>query len=208
MTSPEPPDEDAIRTAFVAALKSEPEMGRPETMWWSLRLPDGGGAHMKVSDESGMWLVTDVYVHGPEVTASVLQQVPVSQLNVIMNLVGEWDPDTIAEAMNEDLGQQVIADPDHEPSLARLRKRAENAPATLPVERAKSRPRLTRPDRTDPEGFYALVGAAYREYALQTRAPAVKIAEEAGVPVATARSWIREARRRGKLPQGRKGKAG
>jgi hypothetical protein len=69
-------------------------------------------------------------------------------------------------------------------------------------------PRGTRPDGTDPDGFSAKVAAAYREYAPQTRAPALKIADEAGVPVATVRSWIREARRRGKLPQGRKGRAG
>jgi hypothetical protein len=180
---------------------------RPLTMWWSLSRPDGGGAHIKISDEHGRWVITDVYVHGPEVTATMLRDVPAGQLNLIMNLLKGWDHWTIAEA-HEGTGQWVLADPDKEPSLAGLRKRALHAPSALPAPHDTERPRLGRPDGTDPDRFYALVAAAYREYAPQTRAPAVEIAREAAVPVGTARVWVREARRRGKLPPGRKGKAG
>lgn len=72
----------------------------------------------------------------------------------------------------------------------------------------RQRKRLTRPDGADPDEFYPLVARAYFEYAPKTRAPAKEIAAEAGVPVATAHRWIREARRRGFLPPARKGKAG
>jgi len=193
---------------ITSALSEDPELGRPFAVWWSVKLPEGGAAHMKVSDDGGTWKITDVYVHGPEITATSLRDVPVGRLGLIMNLLGEWDPYTIGETMHESFGQQILVDPEREPSLAVLRERARNAPDGLPVEQDSSRPPLTRPTGTDPDSFYAQVAAAYREYAPQTRAPALKIAEEAGVPIATARSWVREARRRGKLPQGRKGKAG
>jgi hypothetical protein len=180
--------------------------GRP-SVWWSLSRPGGGGVHIKVSHEENRWVITDVYVHGKGVTASALQSVPLTQLDLAMNLLTFADPRVIARVGN-DLGQAVLAETAHEPSLASLRQRAKHAPSQLPAPTGGPRPKLTRPDGTDPEGFSARVAAAYREYAPQTRAPALKIAEEAGVPVATARSWIREARRRGKLPQGRKGRAG
>jgi hypothetical protein len=164
---------------------------------------------MKTEERDNGWVITDVYVHAPEVTATVLREAPLGQLGLIMNLLGNWDPDTIADA-NKQMGQQVLLldDSSRDPSLARLRDRARTAGPDLPVYKVGSRPRLSRPDGSDPRGFYELVGIAYREYAPQTRAPAVAIAAEAGIPVATARGWIREARRRGNLPEGHKGKAG
>lgn len=65
-----------------------------------------------------------------------------------------------------------------------------------------------RPGGMDPELFYQLVAAAYNEYVRETRAAGARIAEEAGVPVTTAHRWIREARRRGFLPLGQRGKTG
>jgi hypothetical protein len=70
------------------------------------------------------------------------------------------------------------------------------------------RPPLTRPDRTDPDGHAEAVATAYADHVAAGRQPGLAIAEESGVPVATARGWIREARRRGKLPKGRRGRAG
>jgi hypothetical protein len=208
MTGTKKPEAVTVSEDLAAGLLSEPIGDSPPlTMWWSLSLPDGGGVHMKVEDGLNGWVVTDVYLHAPEVSATTLREAPVGQLGLIMHLLGNWDPDTIADGNNAG-GQRVLSDPSREPSLAMLRRRAEGAPMALPVYRVDSRPRLTRPDGSSPDGFYELVGIAYREYAAQTRAPAVEIANEARVPVATARGWIREARRRGKLPEGRKGKAG
>lgn len=200
--------DDPVARAFLKAMTNfTPGSQPPMTMWWSLSKPDGGGTHMRVTSDGGRWQITDVYIHGPALTATDLQAVPTTQLDLIMNLVGDWDPDTIAEAHN-DIGQQVIGDPEDEPTLAELRELAIDAPPELPRTPTDERPRLTRPDGTDPDGFAAQVAAAYREYVQTTRSPAVEIAKEAGVPVGTVRGWIREARRRGKLPEGRKGKAG
>jgi hypothetical protein len=175
-------------------VKQETSAPGPRSQWWSLSRPDSGGIHIKVTEEDGRWLVTDVYVHGHGVTMADLQEVPLRQLDRIMNLSGP-------------AGRRMSTGVTSDPALAELRKLAADAPPELPNP-APARLRLTRPDGTDPDSFYALVAGAYREYATQMRAPAVEIAGEAGVPVATARTWIREARRRGKLPEGRKGRAG
>lgn len=227
--------DDSVQRAFAEAMdarRNEPyEEPPPVSLWWSLSRPDGGGMHIKVTAvDFDRWVITDVYVHGQALTATDLQAVPLTRLDLIMNLLGYWrdddrgktgsimDGDVIADVTNElaskaGYGPAVtFHDPEErgteDPELADLRHLAEDAPPELPDLPAVERPRLTRPDGTDPDGFAARVAAAYREYAPQTRAPALKIAEEAGVPVATVRSWIREARRRGKLPQGHKGKAG
>lgn len=73
---------------------------------------------------------------------------------------------------------------------------------------ATGRRQLTRPDGTDPDAFYELVAQAYREALTTTSAPALAMAEEAGVPVGTAHRWIREARRRSFLPPARRGRVG
>lgn len=69
---------------------------------------------------------------------------------------------------------------------------------------------LRRPSSNPyPPAFYEAVAAAYREYVTSDpRAPAARVAEEAGVPVRTVHTWIQQARRRGFLPKGRRGKVG
>jgi hypothetical protein len=222
-TEGNPIELDPVDEAFPEAIAAEGAQPSPPLgLWWSLSRPEGGGMHIQVIMDGDRWLITDVYVHGNGVTATDLQSVPITALDLIMNLVGHWDdgaimdPGTITDVMNEQAAKAgygpgvlyVDGDVTEEPTLAQLRELATAAPPELNAPPTAERPRLTRPDGSDPDGFSMRVADAYREYAPQTRAPAVKIAEEAGVPVATARSWVREARRRGKLPQGRKGKAG
>lgn len=65
------------------------------------------------------------------------------------------------------------------------------------------RPRSPAPGHgrgRDVDAFYRAVAAAYRAHSAHTSAVAPAIADEADVPVGTARTWIREARRRGHLP--------
>ena len=200
---------DVVRWSSYGEHMTEPA-DDDQGVWISIGAPPHGGTHMRLRNADGHVVVDAVYVHGPEVTASTLQAVPVSHLALVTNLTGADLYTLLTVIKFGGLGYPVTHETaDHEPSLAELRAAAEDAPPELIlIERSSDRRRLTRPDGTDPDGFSARVAEAYREYAVQTRAPGVEIAAEAGVPVATARSWIREARRRGHLPEGRKGRAG
>ncbi len=90
--------------------------------------------------------------------------------------------------------------------LRELQQVADEGPAQV-YEQTELRPRLTRPDRSDPRAFYRQVADAYRQYVKHSNRPAVEIATEAGVPVATARRWINHARELGLLEKGQRGRA-
>lgn len=59
-----------------------------------------------------------------------------------------------------------------------------------------------------PDAFYEVVGKAYQALAGASTKPVADLAAANDVPVTTAQRWVREARRRRKLPPGRPGKAG
>jgi transposase-like protein len=56
--------------------------------------------------------------------------------------------------------------------------------------------------------FYQRVAASYSARAARTSRPAVEMANDNGVPVTTVHRWVKEARRRGFLPPGQKGRRG
>lgn len=58
-----------------------------------------------------------------------------------------------------------------------------------------------------PDEFYRQVAAAYEYLSESTRAPAAEIARRNRVEPSTAHRWIREAKARGMLARGQKGKA-
>lgn len=192
--------------------------GLNKAIWLTIATPEGGGTHMRITRSGDRWVVSDVYVHGSEVTASDLQSIPISQMDLFMNLASDnlddleslWSARSSAVPGDASALWKVTWD-SPEPTFDELKASAENAPNEIemlfkPI--AQDRPKLTRPDGSDPDGFYLGVARAYAEYAPRTRAPAIEIANEAGVPVGTARGWVREARRRGHLRPGRQGKVG
>lgn len=152
-------------------------------------------------------MVSDLYLHGPVLTADMLREISLSRLEAWRN--AEVDhPLFTSGARGKDSRERAGSDEDL--TVAELRQRARKvrerredvAQAFAQVEK------LTRPDGSDPEKFYRQVALAYRQYAIETKAPARAIADEAQVPVTTVHRWIREARQRGFLPPGRKGRAG
>lgn len=177
--------------------------------------PDGAdGVHVRVRRRDGHLVITDLYIHGTEITPEILRGISMSRLqaaltfNLVMGHVlptAELPADAVAPPIVRELGP-VVGDDVPEPSLAELRNRVQHDGRS--EEETPQRPPLTRPDSITPEQFYPRVAAAYSEYAPQTRAPAKEIAAEAKVPITTAHRWIREARRRGFLPPARKGKVG
>lgn len=65
---------------------------------------------------------------------------------------------------------------------------------------------LRRPDDRITDEFLIHLTAVYLELAAQKRAPAPVIAEQTGAPVRTVHRWIYEARKRGHLPPGHRGR--
>lgn len=59
-----------------------------------------------------------------------------------------------------------------------------------------------------PESFYDAVAGGYRALVASSSRPIADLAAANEVPLTTAQRWVREARRRGKLPPGRPGKSG
>lgn len=170
--------------------------------WASTKLDDEIALHLKLSvSDDGQLRVTEMLVTAPEVTTDVLRQIhPTRVLAAVADGAVELDPG-IAGPMALALERLRRANDDKTP-LAGLRARARNR-FTPP-----KRPALPRPDGTDVEAFYGAVAAAYRSASHESGAPATVLAEENGVPVETVRRWIKEARRRGHLPPGRKGRVG
>jgi hypothetical protein len=85
------------------------------------------------------------------------------------------------------------------------------APATQPRRRVEPRIRDDLREtavRGYPDRFYDEVASVYRDLARVTARPVAELASANEVPPTTAHRWVREARRRGKLPPGRPGKPG
>lgn len=175
--------------------------------------PESGGPWVRVHVEQdqyallvqttrrdGRRVINRVVIAGPEIDSGVLKRLPIGRIAADLNRRGEW-PEVAPTP--EEGGADHFLSKDVDRLLL-----ADQAGSTVFVEEESTRPRLTRPDGKDPEGFYSAVGQAYREALATTSAPAVALAEEAGVPIATVRGWIREARRRSFLPPARKGRAG
>jgi hypothetical protein len=93
----------------------------------------------------------------------------------------------------------VLAAHDPETSVASFHTRPDQ-PRDLRLERTG--------DRKHPDEFYAEVADLYSWTASRSRRPAADIAAANDVPVTTAHRWVKECRRRGLLPAGRRGQAG
>lgn len=180
--------------------------------WATYDLPPFGadGMHARAKQDSdGRWVITDLYVHGPALTAETLRGISIPRMEAKLaqdKRRAEADPDGRHAAVLADMRETD----DEALTIGKLRSRAKfvaNRERKF-REMGFKRTSLTRPDRSDPEEFYELVARAYGEYTAHSNAPAKAIAEEAGVPVTTVHRWIREARRRGFLPPARKGRAG
>ena len=64
------------------------------------------------------------------------------------------------------------------------------------------------PPGSKPDWFYQRLAAIYSSLAQRSNRPAMVLAERNEVPVTTVHRWVKEARRRGFLPPGQKGRRG
>lgn len=174
--------------------------------WVSTQTADGVAVHAHLGVHEGRVVVTGVLVEADEVTTDVLRQVQTARILAKVaadDVVLAGGNHSSIVMSGETLALlEAVGPADAELTLGQLRSRS---PVTVKGGRRR---RLGRPDGNDPEGFYRRVATTYRSAAVDSRQPAVVIAEENDVPVETVRRWIKEARRRGFLPPGRKGRAG
>lgn len=169
-------------------------------VWIPGEFPKASGRGLiRVREVEGRWIVTGLVVLAEEVTSRTLKNLP--QLAGIARILNA-DPDY------RDHVRKAV-EPRTRALTGAIERAYEGAPRRASVKTMQgARPQLTRPDGRDPEGHARRVAAAYVEAVQRGEAPAPALAAEAGVPVATVRGWIREARRRGFLLPGRKGRPG
>lgn len=177
--------------------------------WISYRDPDGtGGLHVRVDrDRNGDVVVRELYLHAGEITADTLRRIPIGRIEAAVSIASaDHRARRDADGDLTFAGWLALASTSDtsEVSMGELQRQV---PPEGEQDRS-DRERLTRPEGRDPDAFYLRVAEAYREYVATSRRPAAEIAAEADVPVGTVHRWVREARRRGYLPSGRKGRSG
>jgi len=160
--------------------------------WMSLELANGLSVHIRVEPADEYCIdpvITHLLIAAPDIDTDLLRNVHPQRL--------------LAQAHR---GTQVAAirflQDDSAVTIGELRGRARRP---KPPRRRKP---LGRPDAAkDRDAFYQAVAFQYRSAATESGRPAMVLAEENGVPVETVRRWVKEARRRGHLSPGRKGRA-
>lgn len=161
--------------------------------------PDAPDVLVRPEESEGRLVITGLVVRADPVDSSVTKSIPIARIESYLNI-----PD-----LRQFIAEGVAAAPDPlTPVLTQMFGPPEDERARQPRPARKPREPLTRPDGSDPEGFYRRVAEAYSELLAQTSAPAPLMAAEANVPVPTVHRWVFEARRRGVLPPARKGRAG
>jgi hypothetical protein len=128
-----------------------------------------------------------------ELTGTDLRRIPLARISAAVNEphARGW---VSAEAAKPDL-------------IDRLHKKADEGHGSS-RPRITARPILQRPPARADDEFYKKVAAAYRFHVERSDKPAVKIARDSDVPVATVRRWVNEARKRGHLGATEPGRAG
>lgn len=149
----------------------------------------------QVVEVDGRWTVTGVLVTANHIDSRVLKAIAPAVTGVVggLNAIPEM----------QDYARGHHPDPVIELNAA-VAAAVDELRGPPPAKARKRRAPLTRPDGKDPDQFYRRVAQAFGDAEAVRQSPALAIATEAGVPLATARGWIREARRRGALAPGRR----
>lgn len=160
--------------------------------WVAATVPGIGARFLVRAKFNGdRWVATGFWMESDEITSRTLRRPPLNAATTALAADAE-----IAAAADSGQGLSEA-----------LRTLLASAPdATRPP--CVVREPLRRPDRSDPEGHARTTAIAYQEAVRAGRDPGPAMAAEAGVPVCTVYGWIKQARLRGFLPPGQRGKAG
>ena len=184
----------------------------PEDAIAGLRVGDGGwvtattasGARLHVRFEAtAQGRLDPVELHlspAGRVDSAVLRRLPVASLAAMVNAPGRREE--VTRRLSEPgrpSGLAALADAELQAAIAGMVEMAGVVDGRLgPVP----------PGRGKPDAFYRRVAHAYLGLAVRTNRPAATIAAVNGVPVSSVHGWVKEARRRGFLPPGQKGRRG
>jgi hypothetical protein len=184
----------------------------PEDDIAGLRVGDGGwvtaettrGARLHVRFEltdPGRLEPVELHLSPAErIDSAVLRRLPVASLTAMVNAPGRREEVTRRlDVPGRPTGLAALVDAELQATIAGLIEMAGVIDGRLgPVPRG----------RPKPDGFYRRVADAYLGLAVQSNRPAATIAAVNGVPVSSVHGWVKEARRRGFLPPGQKGRRG
>jgi hypothetical protein len=145
----------------------------------------------------GRLVPVELRVDGPALDSSKLRRLPLTGAEALANSVWQGEITAMLEwAPAGDLHDRGVMPPQiGEPGQIRrlvVRKTA----------------RLKIPPGAKPDSFYSQVAKVYGQLARGSNRPAAELAEVNDVPVTTVHRWVKEARRRGFLPPGQKGRRG
>jgi hypothetical protein len=139
----------------------------------------------------------ELRVDGPLLDSNALRRLPLAFMETFANTVWRGElQDLLDIAPEGDLHDRNYMPPQF------------SEPGSIRRSIVRKTARLKIPAGTKPDSFYRQVAKTYSHLARGSNRPAVELAEVNDVPVTTAHRWVKEARRRGFLPPGRKGRRG
>jgi hypothetical protein len=144
--------------------------------------------HLSYKPTPDRWVVDRVEFAGPRITARDLRDLPLLKIEVWVNQLAQQGLVDLVEGKLTDTVQFS------DPTKGRISWIPKPPPA--PVTGPK------------PDKFYQRFAEIYRKAALASTRPAAALAEAWELPSTTVHRWIREARRRGHLPQAEQGRRG
>jgi hypothetical protein len=139
----------------------------------------------------------ELRVDGPLLDSNTLRRLPLAFMETFANTVWRTDlQDMLDVAPEGDLHDRNYMPPQF------------SEPGSIRRSIVRKTARLKIPDGAKPDSFYRQVAKTYSHLARGSNRPAADLAEANDVPVTTTHRWVKEARRRGFLPPGRKGRRG
>jgi hypothetical protein len=147
--------------------------------------------------ERGRLEPVELRLDGPVLNSNTLRRLPLTVMETFANTVWHGEMRDMLDVQPAgDLHDRNVMPPQF------------SEPHSIRRSITRKTARLKIPDGAKPDSFYQQVAKIYSQLARGSNRPAVELAEVNHVPVTTAHRWVKEARRRGFLLPGQKGRRG
>ncbi|HEX7461767.1 MAG TPA: hypothetical protein VF317_06310 [Dermatophilaceae bacterium] len=186
--------------------------------WHKVKVSPEMLVSFKVIERGGRCVITELHVVGGSLTAGLLRTLPLARIEQLVNADASYlersrvkwatgQPEPTLADLRLPTGDLHLGDSGDGTETGQVVEATAELVSTGAITAAVQRPKLERPDGTDPAGFYQRVADAYRDTIRSTPRVTDALAAEAGVPTGTSRRWLMEARRRGFLPPAKRSRA-